>query len=169
MKTLELRTLAFDVNLNWSTTGSVDWSDAESLIRYLHTVPSELLEQSSELREIIKYTDDNDEWDNGIIGNAPREILEELHHLEPVAGNQVLIVFTKEYVCYFNAGKRSEVLERGNLAAENTLIDEARNAAEANDVELLTTALYSDNLPIEEAADLQDLLKEAHIIPCAKY
>ncbi|WP_199438408.1 hypothetical protein [Vibrio owensii] len=62
----------------WAEVESVDFSDAESLVRKLKRLPTSILSESPVIQDIIKYTEENSDWDSGEIGNWPAEIREAL-------------------------------------------------------------------------------------------
>ncbi len=77
MKTYpSLYELATSINNAWIESNAIDWSEAEQLVRECSQI--EDLSTLPNIKAILKYADENDEWDSEIVARWTDEIILDL-------------------------------------------------------------------------------------------
>ena len=66
---VELNRYALYCESRWKDREVVDWSEAEHLLELARKVP--LQERHEGVTAILAYSDQNDDWDSGYVGNWP--------------------------------------------------------------------------------------------------
>ena len=76
---INLENYAKEVDAKWGSNESVDWSEAESLVRLVkkaHRIAAHESKLYSVLNNIIMHTRNFEDWDSGEVGNWPTLIIE---------------------------------------------------------------------------------------------
>lgn len=65
------------IDENWAAKESVDWSEAEQIIKRCKSIPKDEIEQFnlSDITEIVTYSERHDEWDSGEVCNWPTRLM----------------------------------------------------------------------------------------------
>ncbi|WP_273208708.1 hypothetical protein [Marinobacter subterrani] len=69
-----LTRLARAINESWEARESVDWQEAEDMIGALQTLDRAILDASPDLRDILDYASEEDDWDSGEVATWPTRI-----------------------------------------------------------------------------------------------
>ncbi|MEY8200080.1 MAG: hypothetical protein RPS47_12620 [Colwellia sp.] len=77
-----LYTLAIEVDDAWTLSERVDYSEAEQLIRLCSSVDKAYLDEMPQIKSLIEYADNNDEWDSAVISTFPGLIMGDLDSVE---------------------------------------------------------------------------------------
>lgn len=70
----DLYNLAGDLDHEWEQNEGVDWNEAEQLIGELKKMDSADIARLPNLAHILKYAEDEDEWDSGEVASWPATI-----------------------------------------------------------------------------------------------
>lgn len=74
---LELTVIAKKLDSNWSEEESIDWEEAENLVRCMNQMPEEI-KQTAAISQILDYANENSDWDSGEVANWPQSIIDSL-------------------------------------------------------------------------------------------
>lgn len=78
--------LADDINNAWCDAERVDWSEAEQLVSHCQALPSDCLAQLPEIKDILQYAADYDDWDSGDVASWPDLIRADLEKADKQYG-----------------------------------------------------------------------------------
>lgn len=170
--------LADGINDSWCDNEAVDWSEAQQLVSHCQNLPADCLVQLPEIKEIIQYAADNDEWDSGVVASWPDLIRADLENADKQysyrADDDNWEVYSLDFtgVEEWKATVETETIAERLVATLSPKTDTADKAAEIDSESIATTAvalaeeiaeaqMVSDPLPYSARLAAQaDVLRE---------